>query len=96
VPFEGQALRSRTGLRPRDKGFLGALATAAVIGSGVGAYLHFSHESSAATCVTIVVPSTMGGATIHRCGADAARFCRANGLTDARVATACRRGGFGV
>jgi hypothetical protein len=94
VPFEGQALRSRTGLRPRDKGFLAALATAAVVASGVEGYLHFGHDSSAATCITVTIPSTMGGATIHKCGAGAARFCRENGPADPQVASACRRQGF--
>ena len=94
MPFEGQALRSRTGLRARDKGFLAALAAAAMVGSGVGAYLHFGRESSAANCVTITLASTMGGSTIHKCGAAAARFCREAGPTPPQVAAACRREGF--
>jgi hypothetical protein len=96
VPVEGQALRARTALRPRDKAFLAALAAAAVIASGVGAYLHFSRESSVAPCVTVTIPSTMGGATIRKCGADAVRFCRAGAAVDSNVAAACRRQGFGV
>jgi hypothetical protein len=91
VPFEGQALRSRTGLRPRDKGFLAALAAAAVVASGAEAYLHLGRHHRAASCVTITEASTMGGSTIHRCGAAAVRFCREAGPTDPRVAAACRR-----
>jgi hypothetical protein len=97
VPVEGQALRVRTALRRRDKAFLGALATAAVVASGVEAYVHWSRDGSAATrCITVTIPSTMGGATIHRCGAGAVRFCRDAAPTDPTVAAACRRQGFGV
>ena len=91
MPVEGQ---QKLPLRPRDKRFLGVLAAVAVTASGVGAYLHFSRDSSAANCVTVTVASTMCGATIHRCGADAVQFCRQNGPNDASVAAACRREGF--
>jgi hypothetical protein len=94
VPFEGQALRSRTGLRRRDKAFLAALVSAAVVATGVEAYLHVSRDGSAAArCVTVTLASTMGGATIHKCGADAVRFCREQ-AGNPQIAAACRREGY--
>ena len=31
---------------------------------------------SANGCVNVQIPNTMGGATVHKCGADAVAFCR--------------------
>ena len=93
MPFEGQALRSRPGLSARDKAFLGALATAAVVASGVELYLHLGRDGPAASCVTVTFASTMGGSTIHKCGADAVRFCHEQ-AGNAQIAAACRRAGY--
>ena len=67
---------------------------AVVVAVGVVAWAHSRHGGEAGPCVTVTIASTMGGATIHKCGADAARFCRENGPSDATVAAACRREGF--
>jgi hypothetical protein len=92
VPVEGQ---QKTPVRPRDLWFLAALATAAVVAVAVGAYLHFTRASSSeAGCVTVTLASTMGGATIHKCGAAAVRFCREQGSGNPEIAAACRRAGY--
>ena len=41
----------------------------------------------------VEVPSTMGGARLRVCGADAHAFCRTQG-GDASIAAACRQQGF--
>ncbi len=94
MPVEGQ---QKTPLRPRDIRFLATLAAAALAAAAIGAYVHFTRASSSeAGCVNVTLASTMGGATIHKCGAAAARFCRLDlaGPGSTQVAAACRRAGY--
>jgi predicted metal-binding membrane protein len=57
----------------------------AVLGSVLAAGLAFGvwsavaedqYGPSANGCVNVQIPNTMGGATVHKCGADAVAFCR--------------------
>jgi len=72
------------------------LAVAAVaVALGTGDYLRSRHGGGVdGPCVSVVVASTMGGATIERCGTAAVGFCREN-ANDPQIAAACRREGFG-
>ena len=92
MPFEGQALRVRGGLRRRDKVFLAALAGAGATAVIVGALLA-SGGSHSGKCVSFTLASTMGGATTTKCGAAAKAFCRAQ-AADVKIAELCRREGF--
>lgn len=46
--------------------------------------------------VDVSVPSTMGGASLRRCGAAARAFCRDQGRSDRTIAAACRRQGYAI
>ena len=49
-------------------------------------------------CISLTVPSTMGGATVHACGATAARWCRSpesrQGAIAREARAQCRRAGY--
>ena len=51
------------------------LATAVAIGIW-SAVAEDRYGPSANGCVNVQIPNTMGGATVHKCGADAVAFCR--------------------
>ena len=92
MPLEGHAERLATPLSGRERGLLAALGTAAALAAvGVGIYAATDGSARRAGCIDVTVPASVGGATIHRCGKDAARFCRTQGLTDDAIAAACRR-----
>jgi len=94
MPVEGQWERSRTPLGRRDKLLLGAVGLTAVAAAIVAAIVLGSRGGSAGPCVAVTLPSTMGGASIHRCGAAAHELCRSQGAADEVVARACRAQGF--
>jgi len=82
-------------MRPRDRFFLlalGAVAVAAIAGGALYAAFR-GGPATGGRCFTVTVPASMGGATIHRCGAAATLFCRAQHRTTL-VGEACRRAGF--
>jgi hypothetical protein len=54
-------------------GILAAVLVAAVAWTAVSSG---SYDSSRAGCVTVNVPSSMGGALLHQCGAGARAMCR--------------------
>ncbi len=95
MPVERQWERANVPLGPRDRRVLAAVGVVAAV--AVAAFLVFlltrSSSPSASGCLSVDVPSTMGGARLRVCGADAHTFCRAQG-GDARIAAACRRQGF--
>ena len=80
-------------LTRRDQGFLGALAVTGIAAS-IGGFLYSSGSSSSANCVSVTIASTMGGATIHKCGAAAATWCHEERPSNAQIAAACRRAGY--
>jgi hypothetical protein len=61
-------------LTPRGKRIV-YLIVAVVVAAGVVS--HDSYATSANGCVSVTVPSSTGGNTIHYCGAQAVSFCRA-------------------
>jgi hypothetical protein len=61
----------------RTIAMVGGLVILALIGAGIwGAFAADPNATSANGCVSVTVPSTMGGAPIHYCGAAARSFCR--------------------
>jgi hypothetical protein len=96
VPVEGHWERANTPLRERDRRVLMVVAVVAVlslIGLGVAYALRPAAQSNAG-CVVANVPSTMGGATVRSCGAQAHRLCRTQGRIDRLIAEACIAQGF--
>ena len=94
MPVEKQAGRP---LGRADRRFLlvlGLVAVAAIVAGVVYAATRSSHASSG-PCFTAHLQSTMGGVTVHHCGADAVRYCRSSAGTP-EVAAACRKAGFHV
>lgn len=85
MPLEGHWKRTNTPLREttgRER--LIVRATLAIVGIAVIAAIVVAIATSGGSngggaaqgCVRVDVPSTMGGSTIHACGAQAAEFCR--------------------
>jgi hypothetical protein len=95
MPLEGHWDRLGTPLSGRERRLLAILAgVAAAVVIGVGVYAATDGSHHRAGCIDVTVPASVGGATIHRCGADAARFCRAQGASNEAIAQACRREGL--
>jgi hypothetical protein len=68
-------------LTPRGKRIV-YLIVAVLVAAGVAigvwsAVSHDNYATSANGCVSVTVPSTTGGGTIHYCGSQAVTFCRA-------------------
>ena len=55
---------------------VGSLLAAAVAIGVWSAVAEDRYGPSANGCVNVQIPNTMGGATVHKCGADAVAFCR--------------------
>jgi hypothetical protein len=71
-----------------------------LIGAGLGIWEVAGSGGSASPkgCVSIVLASSTGGATLRRCGADARAWCaaeaKAAGAVAGQAQTACRRAGL--
>jgi hypothetical protein len=91
MPIERQA---RAPLTRRDKQLIATLC-AAVLAGAVAIVIAIATRSprSNTGCVQVTLPSTMGGATIRRCGTAARVFCHEQ-RSIAVVAAACRRDGY--
>ena len=81
-------------LTPRGKRIV-YLIVAVVVAAGVAvgvwsAVSHDSYATSANGCVSVTVPSTTGGGTIHYCGAQAKAFCRESFAKSDPVSLAAR------
>jgi hypothetical protein len=97
MPVEGQAERVSAPLRTVDRRFLAALgvvAALAVVGVIVWS-LARGGDPRGARCFTATFAASIGGATVHYCGAAAAHYCLVNASAPA-VADACRKAGFEV
>jgi hypothetical protein len=102
VPLEGHWQRQHTplrGLSRRELRVLALVAAILAIAAAVAVYaaVHHGTSKAAAGCVEVNAPSTTGAATLHACGADAARWCatQTTGDTVARaVLAACARAGY--
>jgi hypothetical protein len=81
----------------REKLAVGVLlACMALALAGLGAYALTSGSQARRDCIEVTFASTVGGATLHACGAHARRACASGGYrgieTDLRAA--CARAGF--
>ena len=97
MPVERQAERLATPLRRTDRRFLlvmGVLALAAVIAVIVYAVTR-PGTANGEHCFTATFSASVGGATVHECGAAAVHYCRFNASAP-EVAAACRKEGFQV
>lgn len=95
MPVEGQWQRLSTPLSRRDRRLISAMAVAAALAAAAVVFFAVRGSgTSNAGCVVVDLPSTMGGAHLSRCGAEAHAFCRSEAPRDRVVADACRRQGF--
>ena len=97
MPVEKQAERLATPLGGRDRRFLallGLVTVLAILAGGVYAATRGGDPAGAA-CFSATYASSVGGATVHECGAAAVHYCRVDAVEPA-VAAACRRAGFTV
>jgi hypothetical protein len=97
MPVERQAERVSTPLRSTDRRFLGALGLVAVIAviGGIVWSAARGGDPSGARCFTATFAASVGGATVHYCGDEAAHYCLVNASAP-EVAAACRKAGFEV
>jgi hypothetical protein len=69
-------------LSPRQKrvfAVVGVLVLLVIAGFAIwGALTPDSYSTSGHGCVSVTVPSSTGGATLHYCGAQARSFCQAS------------------
>jgi hypothetical protein len=95
MPVEGQQRRP---LGRRDRIVIAVVVCAAALAAGVGGYVYVGRSSGSSDegCVVVTLPASLGGETIHRCGAAAVAFCRAEAPRNGKVADACRRAGLAV
>jgi hypothetical protein len=97
MPVEGQAERLVTPLERRDRRFLlvlGLVTVAAIIAVVVYAVTR-PGSANGERCFTATFSASVGGATVHHCGAAAVHYCRFNASAP-EVAEACRKEGFQV
>ena len=81
-------------LSPRGKRIVYLIvAVLAAAGVAIGVWSAVSHDtyaSSANGCVSVTVPSSTGGGTIHYCGTQAVTFCRGAFANSDTVSLAAR------
>ena len=97
MPVEQQAQRVSTPLRRTDRRFLallGIVAVLAVVGGIVWSAAR-GGDPAGARCFTATFAASVGGATVHYCGDQAAHYCLVNASAP-EVAVACRKAGFAV
>ncbi len=82
----------------REKTIVGILAVCVVLAlMGGGAYAIWGESSSGKDCISVTFASTLGGAQLHACGAQARNICaqpasyRSIGPD---LAVACRHAGY--
>jgi hypothetical protein len=97
MPVEKQAERLATPLGGRDRRFLALLGLVSLLAIVVGAVLAVTRSGDPAgvRCFTATYAASVGGATVHECGAAAVHYCSVDAVEPA-VAVACRRAGFTV
>jgi hypothetical protein len=81
----------------REKAVVAALISCVVLAAiGLGAYALTSGAPSRSDCVEVTFASTLGGATLHACGAHARHVCASRAFhgIEQELRAACRRAGF--
>ena len=81
----------------REKLAVGLLLACVVLAlAGLGAYALTSGSPARRNCVDVNFASTLGGATVHACGAHARQLCGSGGNRgiEADLRAACARAGF--
>lgn len=97
--MENRARRLSEPLRwgRREKTAVAALlACLSLALAGLVAYALSSGAGARKDCVDVTFASTVGGATLHACGAQARRVCASGSFPalSAELAAACRHAGF--
>jgi hypothetical protein len=81
-------------LSPRRKRVLAVIGVLVVLGLGAlglwGALASDSYSSSGHGCVSVTVPSSTGGVTLHYCGAAARSFCQTSFRSQDQVSLRAR------
>jgi hypothetical protein len=76
----------------------GVVLVVLALGAALSGGLLHGARATAAGCVDVIAASTTGGATVHACGAAAARWCRFEATRDDTFARAirvrCARAGY--
>jgi hypothetical protein len=81
----------------RERAVIAALVSCVVLAAiGLGAYALTSGSPARSDCVEVTFASTLGGATVHACGARARRVCASRAFPGSQpeLRVACRRAGF--
>jgi len=98
IMFE-QSRRLREPLRwgRRERTAVAALLSCVVLALvGLGIYALTSGSSARADCIAVTFASTLGGAELYACGAQARRDCASGAFRSIHeeLRAACRRAGF--
>jgi hypothetical protein len=82
----------------REKTVVAVLLSCVVLAAiGLGAYALTSGSPARAGCIDVTFASTLGGARVHQCGAQARQTCSSPGAVRGigpQLAVACRRAGY--
>ncbi|HWX95482.1 MAG TPA: hypothetical protein VNZ01_01425 [Solirubrobacteraceae bacterium] len=81
----------------REKTALAALLSCLLLALiALGAYALTTGSRARADCVTVTFASTLGGADLHACGAQARHICASGDFRNIQqeLSAACRRAGF--
>jgi hypothetical protein len=81
----------------REKTAVAALASIVVLALlGLGAYALTSGSKPRADCINVTFASTLGGAQLQGCGAQARRICASGSFRSisTELSVACRHAGF--
>jgi hypothetical protein len=81
----------------REKAVVGVLLACVVLAlAGLVAYALTSGSPARRDCIEVTFASTVGGATLHACGAKARAVCASGSFAaiEPELRSACRRAGF--
>lgn len=92
MPFASQPTAQSLTSRGKRRLVLagGILVAVLIAGIAWAAISSGSYDSSRAGCVTVNVPSSMGGSLLHECGAGARTVCRHAFARDDRISLLTR------
>ena len=81
----------------REKAAIAAVASCLVLALiALGVYALTSGAPARSDCIRVTFASTLGGADLHGCGAQARQICASGDFRsiESELSTACRRAGF--